>query len=78
VLTIYLEPTEGNWLFILYSGYVVRIVTSDVGLNRQIKQVADKQKDYNKDPSKPKLQLILADPSEKDDFLQRFSGYLLR
>lgn len=77
VLTLYLEPTEGNWLFILYSGYTVRMVTSDAGLNRQIKQVADKQKDYNKDPSKPKLQLILAEPSEREEFLQRFSAYLL-
>ncbi|MCX8112122.1 MAG: hypothetical protein N3E49_02835 [Bacteroidia bacterium] len=77
VLTIYLEPTEGNWIFILYSGYTVRMVTSDAGLNRQIRQVADKQKDYNKDPSKPKLQLIAADPSEKDEFLQRYSAYLL-
>lgn len=78
VVTIYLEPTEGNWLFILYSGHTVRMVTSDAGLNRQIRSVADKQKDYNKDPSKPKLQLILAEPSEKDEFIQRFSGYLLR
>lgn len=78
VLTIFIEPTEGNWIFILYSGHVVRMVTSDAGLNRQIRQVADKQKDYNQDPSKPKLQLVLAEPSEKDEFLNRFSGYLLR
>lgn len=77
ILTIYLEPTEGNWLFLLYSGYTVRMVTSDAGLNRQIRQVAEKQKDYNKDPSKPKLQLILAEPSEKDEFLQRYAAYLL-
>ncbi|MEN3040491.1 MAG: hypothetical protein ABDH66_03000 [Bacteroidia bacterium] len=77
VLTIYLEPSEGNWLFIMYSGYTVKMVSSDVGLNRQIKQVADKQKDYNKDPNKPRLQLIMADPSEKDEFLQRYSAYLL-
>lgn len=77
VITIYIEPVEGNWLFILYSGYTVRMVTSDAGLNRQIRQVADKQKDYNKDPNKPKLQLIMADPSEKDEFLQRYSAYLL-
>ncbi|MCX7607434.1 MAG: hypothetical protein N2170_09285 [Bacteroidia bacterium] len=78
ILTIYLEPTEGNWLFILYSGHTVRMLTSDAGLNRQIRQVADKQKDYNRDPSKLKLQLILAETSEKEDFLQRFSGYLLK
>ncbi|MCX7764132.1 MAG: hypothetical protein N2253_04460 [Bacteroidia bacterium] len=77
VVTIYLEPTEGNWIFILYSGYTVRMITSDAGLNRQINQVAEKQKDYNKDPSKPKLQLVAADPSEKDEFLQRYSAYLL-
>ncbi|MCS7189825.1 MAG: hypothetical protein RMJ66_08265, partial [Bacteroidia bacterium] len=78
VLTIFIEPTEGNWIFILYSGYTVRMVSSDAGLNRQIRQVAEKQKDYNKDPSKPKLQLMLADPSEKDEFVQRFSAYLLK
>lgn len=77
IFTLYLEPTEGNWLFILYSGYTVRMVTSDAGLNRQIRQVADKQKDYNRDPSKARLQLILAEPSEKDEFLQRYSAYLL-
>ncbi|MCS7297928.1 MAG: hypothetical protein RMK19_05610 [Bacteroidia bacterium] len=77
VVTIYLEPTEGNWIFILYSGYTVRMITSDPGLNRQIRQAAEKQKDYNKDPSKPKLQLIAADPEEKEQFLQRYSAYLL-
>lgn len=77
VMTIYLEPTEGNWLFLVYSGYAVRMISSDVGLNRQIEQAANKQKDYNKDPSKPRLQLIKADPEEKEAFLQRFSAYLL-
>jgi hypothetical protein len=78
LMTIYLEPTEGNWLFIMYSGHVVRMISGDVGLNRQIQSAADKQKDYNKDPSKPKLQLIAADPAEKEEFLSRFSAYLLR
>jgi hypothetical protein len=78
VITIYLEPTEGNWLFLTYSGHTVRMISSDVGLNRQIQSAADKQKDYNKDPAKPKLQLIAADPSEKEEFLSRFSAYLLR
>jgi hypothetical protein len=78
VITIYLEPTEGNWLFLMYSGHTVRMISSDVGLNRQIQSAADKQKDYNKDPAKPKLQLIAADPSEKEEFLSRFSAYLLR
>jgi hypothetical protein len=78
IITIYLEPTEGNWLFLIYSGHTVRIISSDVGLNRQIQSAAEKQKDYNKDPSKPKLQLIAADPAEKEEFLSRFSGYLLR
>ena len=78
VITIYLEPTEGNWLFILYSGHTVRMISSDVGLNRQIQAAADKQKDYNKDPSKPRLQLIAATPTEKEEFLSRFSAYLLR
>ncbi|MEN2992318.1 MAG: hypothetical protein ABDH91_02055 [Bacteroidia bacterium] len=78
VLTILIEPTEGNWLFIMYSGYVVRLITSDPVLNRQIRQAAEKQKDYNKDPSKPRLQLVAADPNEKEEFVQRFSAYLLR
>ncbi len=77
VITIYIEPTEGNWLFLIYSGHTVRLISSDVGLNRQIEQAASKQKDYNKDPAKPRLQLIKADPEEKDAFLQRFSAYLL-
>ncbi|MCS6895326.1 MAG: hypothetical protein NZZ60_04160 [Bacteroidia bacterium] len=77
IITIYLEPSEGNWLFIMYSGHTVRMVSSDAGLNRQIRQVADKQKDYNKDPKKPRLQLLMAEPSEKDEFLQRYSAYLL-
>lgn len=77
VITIYLEPTEGNWIFITYSGYTVRMISSDAGLNRQIRQVAEKQQSYAKDPKKPKLQLVVADPSEKEEFLQRYAAYLL-
>ncbi|MDW8236128.1 MAG: hypothetical protein RMK98_05880 [Bacteroidia bacterium] len=77
VITLYIEPTEESWIFITYSGYFIRMITSDDNLNKQIRQVADKQKDYNKDPNKPKLQLIAADPTEKDEFLQRFAAYLL-
>ncbi|MGQ9864504.1 MAG: hypothetical protein ACUVRD_08530 [Bacteroidia bacterium] len=77
VLEVYLEPAEGNWIYFVYSGYYLKMLTSDSGINRQIRQAAEKQKDYNKDPNKPKLQLLEATPQEKEQFVERFSAYLL-